>query len=201
MHKRNSINNVPLLIGIVLSLALHGAALYSKDIYTPPIPTMAQGRTAVHLTLVPSIASQAAIPESPPELPMEQPDEAPAPVEKTVPPEAVAEFEAVDSIEQDATVQEDKGVSAEASLAGPLHPPYPRISKLRGETGTVRLAVHVLADGSVANVEILQSSGYRRLDEAAQKAVRKTTFIPAMRFGRNIDSETERTITFRLTND
>lgn len=203
MHKRNPIINVPMLIGIVLSIALHGAALYSNGIYTPPIPALEQGRTIVHLTLVPSMASQSSTPESPVEKPMEQPMEMPVPipVEKAVEPKAVAQTESVDSAEQDASLQEDKGVITDTALSGPFRPPYPRMSKLRGETGTVTLSIQVLSDGSVENIAILQSSGYRRLDEAALKAAKKTTFTPATQFGRNIDSETELSFTFRLTDD
>jgi protein TonB len=192
-----------MLIGIVLSIALHGAALYSKGIYTPPVPALEQGRTVVHLTLVPSMASQASTPEPSVEKPIEQPTETPAPIpiEKAVESKAVAQTEAVDSPEQDASLQEDKGVITDTALSGPFRPPYPRMSKLRGETGTVRLSIQVLNDGSVGAVEMLQSSGYRRLDEAAQKAARKTTFTPAAQFGRNIDSETELSFTFRLTDD
>ncbi|MEI6890867.1 MAG: TonB family protein [Pontiella sp.] len=68
MHPRNSIVNLPLLAGIILSVTLHGIAVYSKGIYTPPQPQLKQGRTVVLLTLIPRIASPAAAPKTrPPE--------------------------------------------------------------------------------------------------------------------------------------
>ena len=199
MQKRNSIVSIPMLIGIVLSIALHGAALYGKSIYTPPMPSLEQGRTVIHLTLVPSMASQAATAESPAEKPAEMP--APIPVETAVDSTAVAESSEANAMEQIASSIEEKGVEFNATLSGTFRPSYPRMSRKRGETGTVMLSIQVLADGSVGTVKILQSSGYRRLDEAALQAARKTTFIPATRFGWNLDSETELSFTFRLTDD
>jgi len=46
-------------------------------------------------------------------------------------------------------------------------PVYPPPAKLRGEHGTVVLRLQVLADGSVADAQILQSSGYPVLDSSA----------------------------------
>lgn len=207
MYKRKSIVSVPMLIGIVLSIALHGAALFNRGIYTPPLPTLEKGRTVVHLTLAPSLASQAATPEPPAEKQVKEPSETPAPIPVPIPvvrptePLPALETSAVDSPEQDASLQEDKGITSEAALAGSFRPPYPRISKKRGETGTVTLSILVRPDGSVGQVSMIQSSGYRRLDEAALKAARKTTFTPAMRFGRAMESETELSFTFRLTHD
>ena len=40
-----------------------------------------------------------------------------------------------------------------------------------------------------------------RLDEAALKAAQNTQFTPAKQLGRNIDSTTELSFTFRLTDD
>jgi protein TonB len=207
MHERKPIVSAPMLIGVVLSIALHGAALYSRGIYTPPLPTLEQGRTVVHLTLTPSVASQASTPEPPIEKQVKEPSETPAlipvpiPVAKPAEPLPSLETAVVDSPEQDASLQEDKGITSEAALAGSFRPPYPRISKLRGETGSVTLSILVRPDGSVEHVSMQQSSGYRRLDEAALKAARKTTFTPAMRFGRAMESETKLSFTFRLTDD
>lgn len=207
MHNRNSIVSAPMLIAIVLSLALHVAALYGKGSHTPPVPTLEQGRTVVHLTLVPSIASQAAAPELPaeptpePEPQVEHPAVAGLPALPDPVPEKPTETATVDSPEQVASLQEDKGVISEAALSGAFRPAYPRISHRRGETGTVTLSIQVLSDGSVGNIALLQSSGHRRLDEAALKAARKTTFTPATQLGRRIDSTTELSFTFRLTDD
>lgn len=60
-------------------------------------------------------------------------------------------------------------------------PPYPVMSKRRGETGRVLLRVMVEADGLPSKVEVRRSSGFPRLDEAALDAVRKWKFVPARR--------------------
>ncbi|MEN8254549.1 MAG: energy transducer TonB [Verrucomicrobiota bacterium] len=221
MHKRNPIVNLPLLIGSVLSIAIHVVALYGKGIHAPPTASLEQGRTVVRLTLMPAVASQAAAPKPQIEEPVEQLAEEPVPMpveplveqafqpalpaepvtESQPDPDTIAETEAIDSPEQDASLVEEKGVVTEARTSKAVHPAYSRISRRRGEEGTVTLSVGVLANGQPDDISVVQSSGYSRLDKAAIKAVQSTTFTPAKRFGRNIDSTTELSFTFRLTDD
>jgi protein TonB len=205
------------LTGIVLSLAIHGAAFYSKGLYSPPAPRHETGQTVVHLTLMPSLASQAAEPESAPspepqpEEPVTQPDELPTQQailpqpspEPSVEPQSksIPEETAVNSPEQDASLAEEKGVSAIAQTSKAIQPIYPRISRRRGESGTVTLAIEVLANGRAGQISMIQSSGYRRLDEAAVEAAEQTGFIPAKQFGRAVDSSLELSFTFELTDD
>lgn|GEM_PF-2058688 len=203
MHKRNAIIPAPLLAALVLSIAVHVAALYPGGGSAPPEPQLKIGRTVVQLTLLPAMASQAATPE--PQRAEPLPVEIiPEPILESTPepaPQTIEEATAVDSQEQNASPREDKGVITAAIVSGAVHPAYPRISQRRGETGIVKLAVQVLADGSVGTVVILQSSGFRRLDEAAVNGAKKTTFTPAQHFGRNQESTTELTFSFNLTDD
>lgn len=209
--------NKPLLIGLVLSCAIHGAALYSKGVYTHAAPRFDAGRTVVQLTLMPSISSQAAAPTPPAELEPAEIAESipapeavviplplPAPIHKEIPtaqPTATTERQSVDSAEQDASLIEDKGVITDATATTSIQPVYPRVSRLRGEEGVVSLSIQVLPSGKPGRIDVLQSSGYRRLDEAACKAARRASFSPAQQFGRDIDSTTELSFTFRLTHD
>lgn len=63
-------------------------------------------------------------------------------------------------------------------------PPYPRLSRRLGEEGTVRLNILVNPDGSVARLELAQSSGHPRLDRSAMEAVRSSwKFEPARQGG------------------
>ncbi|HQQ75393.1 MAG TPA: TonB family protein [Pseudomonadales bacterium] len=55
-------------------------------------------------------------------------------------------------------------------------PSYPQLSRRLGEEGQVLVRVQVSADGKVLSVELKQSSGFERLDEAALKAVAKYRF-------------------------
>lgn len=199
----------------MVSVSIHVAALYCKGIYSPPAPLMEQGRTVVHLTLVPALPSQTAAPAPEPEEPMQRPNEpqaeqsprstipeAAAFLSEPLPPaQAVAETASIESHDQDASLIEDKGVTAEAQPFKTVEPTYPRISRRRGEEGTVTLSIEVLQNGRTGNISILQSSNHRRLDEAALKAAQKTIFSPAKQFGRNIDSTTELSFTFALTDD
>ena len=209
MHKRNSIINIPLFIGGILSIALHGAALYSKGIYTPPKPLLETGKTVVQLTLRPSVANQSAPPEfmhadpikpekltaevrAPESIPM------PKPVQESL-LEPQPKVDLKKSTEQNSSLQEEKGVRLEAHPIEGIKATYPRISQRRNEEGTVVLSIEVLANGTAGNVEILESSGYQRLDEAAVKAAEKTTYSPAKRLGQNIDSILIQPLTFELT--
>ncbi|MHB9119064.1 MAG: energy transducer TonB [Burkholderiales bacterium] len=73
-------------------------------------------------------------------------------------------------------------VSAARFDADYLHNPqpvYPLMSRRAGEEGKVVLRVRVSAQGLPLSVEVKQSSGYSRLDEAARAAIEKWRFIPA----------------------
>ncbi|WP_233201088.1 energy transducer TonB [Chromobacterium alticapitis] len=60
-------------------------------------------------------------------------------------------------------------------------PAYPAESQEDGEAGTVRLRVHVSAQGQPLDVTVQDSSGFPRLDRAARAAVKRWRFIPAKR--------------------
>ena len=62
--------------------------------------------------------------------------------------------------------------SAEMWRSAPF-PSYPVDARRLGEEGTVRLTVGIGANGDVIKVDVLQTSGYKLLDEAAIQAVRR----------------------------
>lgn len=57
-------------------------------------------------------------------------------------------------------------------------PVYPAVSERLGETGAVLLELLVGVDGKVAQSRIVESSGYSRLDLAAQVALSRCRFVP-----------------------
>lgn len=57
-------------------------------------------------------------------------------------------------------------------------PPYPKLSRRRGEQGKVVLAVEIDIEGRSSQAVIHQSSGHHRLDRAALETVLKWRFIP-----------------------
>jgi protein TonB len=60
-------------------------------------------------------------------------------------------------------------------------PAYPPLSRRLGEQGRVVLRVLVNAGGSADEVQILDSSGFARLDDVARDTVRSWRFVPAKR--------------------
>jgi protein TonB len=65
-------------------------------------------------------------------------------------------------------------------------PAYPAQSRRLKEEGTVLLLVRVSAEGAALSVEIRNSSGFERLDEAGLQAVRQWRFVPAKRGSENV---------------
>lgn len=199
MQNANAIIHPPILVGLLLSIGIHAVLLRSSTLHpAQPVPLLETGRSAVRLTLIPSPTSvvqaqkTAATVEIPRTVPTPEPLPLSKPREESVAPANIA---------QDETMAMDEGVTAEAVSIGTFHPSYPRISRRRGEEGTVILRMQVLADGNAGRVDILQSSGFQRLDDAAVKGAAKTMFQPALQSGRPIESTTELTYTFRLTDD
>lgn len=60
-------------------------------------------------------------------------------------------------------------------------PAYPAMSRRLGEEGHVVLRVFVDVEGRAEQIEIKSSSGFPRLDQAAEDAVRRWKFVPARR--------------------
>jgi protein TonB len=81
---------------------------------------------------------------------------------------------------------------------GNAPPGYPQGSVQLGEQGVVVVRMHIGADGQVTEVEVLQSSGYERLDGAAQAALLKWRFTPAIENGLAVESIQDLPIRFRL---
>ena len=81
---------------------------------------------------------------------------------------------------------------------GNLPPGYPHASAALGEQGLVVLRMTIGADGLVSAVDLLQSSGYPRLDEAALAAIAKWRFTPAVADGEPVESRIVLPVRFRL---
>ena len=77
-----------------------------------------------------------------------------------------------------APVSRNAFVRARPSQTNPP-PPYPDEARAQRQQGTVYLRVAVTADGRADKVDLLFSSGFPMLDEAAISAVRDWSFEPA----------------------
>ena len=64
-------------------------------------------------------------------------------------------------------------------------PDYPRIAKRRGYQGQTKLKVEVLETGRVGRLEVVSSSGFDILDEAALAAVKEWHFVSGTENGRH----------------
>jgi periplasmic protein TonB len=64
-----------------------------------------------------------------------------------------------------------------------IEPDYPMLSKRRGETGIVYVSFVVGLTGQIENIELKNSSGYGRLDDAALGAMRESSCKPYLENG------------------
>ena len=85
-----------------------------------------------------------------------------------------------------------------AGLSNPA-PRYPYMSRAKNEEGRVVLQVFVDTRGNAKSITIHTSSGHRRLDKAAKKAVRKWKFQPARIAGVLTEDDVLVPINFKLT--
>jgi protein TonB len=70
-------------------------------------------------------------------------------------------------------------VSAVVNSANCETPDYPSASRRLEEEGTVSLRFLVGVDGKVIQSEVVKSSGFKRLDEAARAGLSRCAFKPA----------------------
>ena len=78
---------------------------------------------------------------------------------------------------------------------------YPRTAKENGWEGTVRLKVHIQADGDIGEVIVIESSGHDMLDEAAVNMVKEGHATPARRGDKPVDSWVVVPYRFHLENE
>lgn len=88
------------------------------------------------------------------------------------------------------------GVPREPTMSHAPPPHYPQAMVDRGAEGTVRMGIEVDADGTVRSVDIVESSGFVELDQAAVRAAVRWRFIPATRDGAAVRARIEVPITF-----
>ena len=75
---------------------------------------------------------------------------------------------------------------------------YPPASQDNGDEGTVTLLLAVQTDGSISDIRIARSSGHRRLDAAAQKALRNIKLQPATCHGKPIAVRIHQSFVFKI---
>ena len=79
-----------------------------------------------------------------------------------------------------------------------IDPDYPRMSARLGESGSVLCILHVDAEGEVSRVEVEESSGFTRLDEAAIERLETWRFRPATLGGEAVIGTYRHRVRFEL---
>ena len=94
-------------------------------------------------------------------------------------------------------------LSSELSVACPhLNAPvYPALSRRLGEEGKLVLRVELDESGQVNIAQVVNSSGYKRLDEAAMTAVKTWRCNPPMRSGNPVRAIALQPFNFVLQGD
>lgn len=87
---------------------------------------------------------------------------------------------------------------SDASGLNNSSPTYPAMSRRLAEQGKVLLDVLILANGTVGEIKLKQSSGFKRLDDAALQTVKQWRFQPAKRGNQAIDYWYVQPISFSL---
>ena len=144
--------------------------------------------------------------EPEPEIPLVKPQ-----VDNTVPVEELPQVQFDEPVAPPTEVAipaSESAISAATAAGGPpqelatssrVEPVYPPVSRRNGEEGTVRLKVLVDANGRPADVQVANTSGFARLDQAAIQAVKRWKFVAATNGSQAIQTWTQVAVTFKLT--
>jgi periplasmic protein TonB len=202
MHAPTASGTTPRRAGLlILVAALHVLIIYGlmvatgvvrQPAFVAPIeavfiPEATQPEEQPEIKVKPEIDQPVAVDEPVPEVQFEEPVVPPS--EVPVPASATA---IAGSQQQGAPAQDLK-------TANRVDPTYPPASRRAGEQGTVRLKVLVDTNGRATNVQVTQTSGFPRLDQAATEAVRKWRFVAATDGTNKIQAYTQVAVTFKLT--
>ncbi|MCS6944015.1 MAG: TonB family protein [Sutterellaceae bacterium] len=177
----------------VLAAAVVLAATGMRELIAPPRPVEVRLIDAPQpprsdppkpIPTAPKAVAPAAtvpLPEVPPMAPPEEPAiaAAAAPVPADPAPTAPAPVGSLGSAGEPAPAAAAPPVLVEQVAYAHFVPPqYPAVSRRLGEQGLVVLRVLIDEEGRPVAVDVHQSSGFARLDQAAAEAVRRARFRP-----------------------
>ena len=144
----------------------------------PDQPKPPERTTSQNAPDAPADPSAPAVPETPPPLDSPPPQAQPAAAAEEAPRQA--------------------RVDAQPQLRRSIRPEYPAGARERGEHGDVTLEIAVDAAGTATEVVVAKSCGFPELDDAAVKAARRASFIPAKAGGKAVASRARIQLKFRL---
>jgi protein TonB len=91
-----------------------------------------------------------------------------------------------------------KGVTSPASSESKIKPIYPNVSSRRGEEGTSVYLVEILKNGKAGKIQLVISSGFRRLDKSALTALQSAQYRPSLENGQTTTSKKMFRIKFKI---
>jgi len=173
------------LAGLVVVVALHGALIYAlvHGLARQIVEVIRQPLETKIIEEIKAPPPDKPPPPPPPRLAMPPPPYIPPPEVQVQVPVMAPTITAVTNVKPPA-----EPVRTEAIRDPDCVPEYPPGARRANETGTVRLSYLIDVDGKVLESKIEQSSGYRRLDEAAKTALALCKFTPATIDGRPVRS-------------
>ena len=130
---------------------------------------------------------------------LEQPKIETPPLEDTIPEiEVPTDEPAPAAITAQTSPTPPPAETANMAVSKRVDPVYPAQSRRDGEEGSGVFRVLVDASGHPAEVSVLKSSGFPKLDEAAVNAIHKWMFKAAVQDGKTVQSWTRVQVTFKL---
>ena len=186
----------PILLVVV---GLHLALIYvvAVSLGIADLPSAAKAMEAVMIDSPPAEESKP-VPIVKPE--MDTPPVETQPLENTIPDiEVPSDEPAPNAITAEvAPPSPPVADTANMKVNRRVDPIYPAGSRRDGEQGTGMFRVLVDEKGHPKDVQVLKTSGFPRLDEAAMTAIRKWAFSPAVQNSQPVQSWTRVQVTFNL---
>jgi periplasmic protein TonB len=176
------------LYALVVSMGIVEMPKFAAPIEAVFIDDQPAAQPEPEVNIKPEIESTVPVDEPLPEVQFETPV---TPVAEVAVPESASAISATPT---------GGAVAKELKTSSRVEPIYPPASRRAGEEGTVRVKVLVDERGRPSQVQVAQSSGFPKLDEAAVTAVRKWKFVAATDGTNAVTAWTQVAVTFRLTN-
>ena len=211
--------NPTFLPGLMFVIAVHAALLYFlfKQQFIPPPKQL----ETLFVNFIPSARPKEEPKPQPPAPPKSEPVKKPLSRRMVAETPVVSESEPValsfqpEPEPEPVAVAEPTPAPAPQMPAGPVTlsselsgacpqlnaPAYPALSRRLGEEGKLVLRVELDEKGHVAQAQIVDSSGFKRLDEAAMAAVKTWRCTPPVRNGQAVRAVALQPFNFVLQGD
>lgn len=178
----------PVVLGVAPSMAVD---LLAAPQVSEPLPTVIEPPQ-------PDEPDEPAPPKKPVKPKKPQPPIPPRPAPPTPEPAKPATVQAPEPTNAPVEGPPSTAARYDAAYLDNPAPFYPPLSRRLGEEGTVVLRVEVSAEGRAKSVQVAKTSGFGRLDKAAQAAVARWRFVPAQKGGVAESSAVDVPIRFNL---